>query len=388
VVASETRRSARVDELHVGSDGVEVRAGQPLAELDNLDLAQSIRDLLLARRSARDGSDEHVRLASDALKLYGVRQSQIDALLKRAADDYRLPILAPIGGHVVQKNVVQGQYVEEGAVLFEIVDLGHVWIRAQVFEDQLAMVRVGQAVTATIPAFPGEAFAGRVSFVAPFLDPATRTAEVRYALENPGLRLRPGMFATVTLETPVADTPAFRAKLAAAPRRGPAPAPRPASLTVEEQKVCPVTNAKLGSMGEPISVEIEGQKVWVCCAGCFPKLQGAPARYLARLAPPPRGSVLSVPESAVIDSGDRTVVYVEVMPGDFEGRAVVLGPRSGDLFPVLDGLVPGENVAATGAFLIDAESRINPAARGRADAIPAWPAPKPAPGVRPALARN
>ena len=205
VVASETRRSTRVDELHVDSNGVEVRAGQPLAELDNLDLAQSIRDLHLAHRSARDGSDEHVRLAIDALKLYGVRQSQIDALLKRTFDDYRLPILAPIGGHVVKKNVVQGQYVEEGAVLFEIVDLGHVWIRARVFEDQLAMVRVGHAVTATIPAFPGEAFAGRVSFVAPFLDPDTRTAEVRYSVENPGL-LRIGMFVTATFHGLQAET--------------------------------------------------------------------------------------------------------------------------------------------------------------------------------------
>src|SRR5262249_2774648 len=96
-VASETRRSTRVAQLPCGPDGLEARAGQPLAELDNPDLAQSIRDLLLARRSARDASDEHVRLASDALKLYGVRQSQIDEILKREADDYRLPILAPIG---------------------------------------------------------------------------------------------------------------------------------------------------------------------------------------------------------------------------------------------------------------------------------------------------
>src|SRR5262249_45507380 len=103
LVASETRRSTRVDELYVNSSGVEVRAGQPLAELSNLDLAQSIRDLLLARRSAQGGSDEQVRLAGDALKLYGVRQGQIDEILKRAADDYRLPVLAPIGGHIVKK---------------------------------------------------------------------------------------------------------------------------------------------------------------------------------------------------------------------------------------------------------------------------------------------
>jgi Cu(I)/Ag(I) efflux system membrane fusion protein len=80
------------------------------------------------------------------------------------------------------------------------------------------------------------------------------------------------------------------------------------------------------------------------------------------LAPPPRDEVLSVPESAVIDTGSRKVVYVESKPGVFEGRDVVLGSRIGDRFPVLDGLAPGERVAATGAFLIDAESRINPGA--------------------------
>ena len=182
------------------------------------------------------------------------------------------------------------------------------------------------------------------------------------------------MFATVTLKTPVAETPAFRARLAGDPRLG-EPARRP-SLTADEQKICPVTSAKLGSMGDPIPVEVEGRKVWTCCAACPPKLKAQPARYLARLEPPPRDQVLSVPESAVIDTGTRKVVYVEAEPGVFEGREVVLGPRIGDRFPVLEGLAPGEKVAAAGAFLIDAESRLNPAPP------PAMPPSAPAAGRR------
>ena len=69
--------------------------------------------------------------------------------------------------------------------------------------------------------------------------------------------------------------------------------------------------------------------------------------------------MLSVPESAVIDTGDRKLVYVETLPGVFEGRAIVVGSRVGDRYPVLDGLAPGDRVAAAGAFLIDAESRLN-----------------------------
>ena len=95
--------------------------------------------------------------------------------------------------------------------------------------------------------------------------------------------------------------------------------------------------------------------------GNGPKLKANPAKYLVRLEPAPRGQVLSVPESAVVDTGTRKVVYVESEPGIYEGREVVLGSRSGDRFPVLEGLAPGEKVAAAGAFLIDAESRLNPA---------------------------
>ena len=142
-------------------------------------------------------------------------------------------------------------------------------------------------------------------------------------------------------------------------------------MTVGEQKVCPVTRAKLGSMGDPIPVQLTSRKVWVCCAGCPDKLKAEPAKYLARLEPRPVGQILSVPESAVIDTGDRKLVYVEAQPGVFEGRQVVLGARVGDRFPVLEGLSAGDKVAAAGAFLIDAETRLNQG--GEAPSAPATP---------------
>jgi Cu(I)/Ag(I) efflux system membrane fusion protein len=174
----------------------------------------------------------------------------------------------------------------------------------------------------------------------------------------------------VTLKVAVADLPDFRTRVAEKP--SPGGGTRLASLTVEQQKVCPVTGAKLGSMGDPVLVEVEGRKAWTCCAACPPKLKAEPAKYLARLAPPPKDEVLSVPESAVIDTGGRKVVYVEAEPGVFDGRVVVLGPRIGDRFPVIEGLAPGEKVAAAGAFLIDAESRLN---GGATPAVPAEPTP-------------
>jgi Cu(I)/Ag(I) efflux system membrane fusion protein len=372
-ISSKIKGMARVEKLLVNFTGTFVEVGQPLAELYSPELYQATRELLLAQSTSAERSNAQsslgqsilgnksdlVTLARDKLALWGISPEQIDAILAKGKAEYRLPILAPICGIVVRKNIVEGQYVTEGEAMFEVADLSHVWVQAQIYEDQLDMVRQGQTVEATVNSFPGQVFPGKVAFIDPVLNPATRTVNVRYDLPNVDLKLRPGMYATVTLKTPVTETPMFQAMTAPA---GSSKRPLPtASLSPQEQKICPVTKAKLGSMGEPISVDVEQRKIWVCCEGCPPKLKAQPAKYLAVLAPPADG-VLSVPETAVIDSGDRKVVYVETQPGVFEGRQVVLGPRIGDRFPVLDGLTQGDKVAAAGAFLIDAESRLNPAA--------------------------
>jgi Cu/Ag efflux protein CusF len=123
-----------------------------------------------------------------------------------------------------------------------------------------------------------------------------------------------------------------------------------------------VTNLKLGSMGKPLPVELGSETVFICCQGCEKRLKELPQKYLDMLAPPPEDEVLTIPQEAVIDTGSRQIVYVEREPGVFEGVKVVLGPRSGEHYPVLSGLIPGEKIAAAGAFLIDAETRLNPGA--------------------------
>jgi len=375
-IVSKVPGKSRVEKLYVDVTGQNVEAGQPLAELYSPELSQAIQELLIAARRAAPAVEpqteiarsllndrrELVRATAEKLRRWGITPSQIDEILAKGKTDFTVPILSPKSGHVYRKNVVEGQEVPEGYPMFEVIDLGTVWVLAQVYEHEMGLIHEGQAAVATVEAFPGESFSGKVEFIQPHLDPATRTVEVRYAVVNPGHRLRPGMFATVTLKTLFASTPAFLARVAA-PERPPSAGAKVqrATLTVDDQRNCPVTTARLGSMGEPIAVQVEGRKIWTCCAACPPKLKAQPAKYLARLVPPPRDQVLSVPESAVIDTGTRQVVYVEAEPGVFEGRKVVLGPRAGDRFPVLEGLAPGEKVAAAGAFLIDAESRLNPA---------------------------
>ncbi len=371
-ISSKTKGMARVEKLFVNFTGTFVEVGEPLAELYSPELYQATRELLLAQRTSSErsngqtglgqsllgNSSDLVALARDKLALWGITSDQIDQILAKGKADYRLPILAPICGYVVRKNIVEGQYVSEGEAMFEVADLSHVWVQAKIYEDQVDRIRLGQEVEATGESFPGQVFKGKVAFIDPALDPTTRTVNVRYDLPNPEGRLRPGMYVTVTLKTPVVDTPAFQTRFAASHSSGAQLGH--ASMTAEEQKVCPVTKAKLGSMGEPIPVQLASRKVWVCCPGCPDKLKAEPAKYLTKLAPTaPADAVLSVPESAVIDTGDRKVVYVETQPGVFEGRAIVVGSRIGDRYPVLDGLAPGDRVAAAGAFLIDAESRLN-----------------------------
>jgi Cu(I)/Ag(I) efflux system membrane fusion protein len=112
---------------------------------------------------------------------------------------------SPVDGVVVEKQVQQGQRVMAGEPLFRIADLSTVWIEGELFERDLASVQVGQEATVDFQALPGQSRSGRISYVYPTLDPATRTARVRVELSNPELALKPGMYATLRF-APAADT--------------------------------------------------------------------------------------------------------------------------------------------------------------------------------------
>jgi hypothetical protein len=115
-------------------------------------------------------------------------------------------------------------------------------------------------------------------------------------------------------------------------------------------------------MGQPVHATAEGRSVLLCCAGCQDKFAARPDYYLKRLSVVSTDGVLAVPERAIIDTGSTKVAYIEREPGLFEGVAVTLGPLCEGYYPVMAGLLPGDRVAAAGAFLVDAETRLNPAA--------------------------
>jgi len=307
------RTKGRLDQLFVNETGAMVDSGDLLASLYSPELNVTMQNLLDAKR-ANDA--QLLQSARTRLRLLGVDDQQTDAVLAAGQANTHVQIHSPISGHVIKKYVQEGQYVDEGTPLYDVADLSTVWIQAQVYEDDMAFLPVEQAhkqsgpnaeyfhVTAITRSFPNEPFPGRLAFIYPHVDQDTRTVTVRCEVDNPGHKLRPGGTATVHIDVPAKNVQAIAA-------------------------------AAFGNAAET------------------EKLQS--------------GTVLAVPETAVIDTGSQTIVYRESSPGVFEGVLVALGPKMFDtnqvaFYPVLKGVLPGEKIVTAGSFLVDAETRLNPAA--------------------------
>jgi Cu(I)/Ag(I) efflux system membrane fusion protein len=349
-----TRVSGYLELLYVNKTFVEVGKGEPLAEIYSPELYTAAHELLIARQANRASM---LSVSRDKLKLLGVDEREIEQILREGKADVRLTVRSPADGRVIEKKVVEGARVEAGQTLFEVADLSAVWIEADIYERDITAIHPDQAVEATLDAFPDQIFQGQVSLVYPEVNPATRTNRVRFTIDNAEGLLRPGMYATVRLTTPAQEIEPFRTRLAMLKSES-----ADDSALRAAQKVCPVTGLKLGSMGEPVRASADGQPLYLCCVGCEPQLAERPDYFASRLRTVTDEGVLTVPERAVIDTGHQTIVYVERQPGVFEGVEVKLGPRSGGRYAVIEGLLPGDRVAAAGAFLVDAETRLNPTA--------------------------
>lgn len=196
-----------VGTLYADASGVRVREGEPLFTLYSPELYAAQEELLTAlasREAARetslpDRADYLVEAARKRLRLWDVPLRQIDEIERTRKSLEYLPIVSPATGYVVEKNVVQGASVEPGETLYRIAGLDTVWVEAEVYESDLARIEVGQRAEVTLAYLPGKTFAGRVSFIYPFLEGATRTGTIRVELANPGLSLKPDMYANVDL---------------------------------------------------------------------------------------------------------------------------------------------------------------------------------------------
>jgi Cu(I)/Ag(I) efflux system membrane fusion protein len=207
--------SGWVKEVFVNSIGRPVRKGEPLFTLYSPDLLATQDEYLVAVKAkaqlaaspladAKDGAAALVASARERLRLWDLTDEQIGALERRGKAEPVLTIYAPANGIVLKREALPGKYVEPGTTLYEVADLSTVWVHADIYESEIAMVKLNQPATVTIEAYPGETFRAQVSYIYPSLNEVARTVRVRLELPNPALKLKPGMYGTVTLRTDAA----------------------------------------------------------------------------------------------------------------------------------------------------------------------------------------
>ena len=271
IEAIQVREPGWVEELQVRAGGDSVRRGQELAGIYSPALLATQQELLIAR----DSSDPHlIEAARQRLSLFGLSTEQIARIEHTGKPERRVAYYAPFDGFVTELGVRQGAAVEPGAMLFQLARLDSVWITAEVPEMQSAWIKPGDSAEIQVPALPSVRFKGQVDYLYPQLAQSTRSLKVRVVVNNPGLKLRPGMFASVHFQ----------------------------GATVE--------------------------------------------------------NVLSVPSEAVIKTGTRSVVIVADDGTHFRPVVVRVGAEHEDRSEILDGLTVGQNIVASGQFLIDSEASL------------------------------
>ncbi|MBI5784717.1 MAG: efflux RND transporter periplasmic adaptor subunit [Rhodocyclales bacterium] len=279
-----------VERLHVNVTGQPVALGEPLFEVYSPELVSAQREYQVAARgldSLKGASNEAqagMRGIADAalvrLANWDISDEQVKALAAGAEPRRTLTFRSPANGIVLEKKALAGMRFMAGESLYQVADLSAVWVVADVFEQDIALVKQGRKARVRINAYPDKEFEGTITYVYPTLKPETRTIPVRLELANPGGLLKPAMFAQVELSA----------------------------------------------------------------AG--------------------RGKLLTVPSSAVINTGTRHVVLVQTGEGSFEPRDIKPGAESDDYVEVREGVKDGEQVVVAANFLIDAESNLKAALGG------------------------
>jgi Cu(I)/Ag(I) efflux system membrane fusion protein len=205
-----TRYEGWIERLLVNTTGQDVRQNQPLMEVYSPDLVLAQQEYALLRQSIGEGGGETAatsrRLlegAEQRLRFLDVPPATLQSLRRGGQPRPTVTIPSPVTGTVIEKPSVQGMRFMPGEPLYRIVDLSTVWLIADVFEQDLGSVRVGQEAVVGVKAYPGRSFSGRVAFVYPTVGAETRTAQVRLELPNPDELLKAGMYATVEIAAPL-----------------------------------------------------------------------------------------------------------------------------------------------------------------------------------------
>ena len=263
----------RIEKLRVSSVGEVVKRYQTIAYLYSPAIYAAHRDLMTAQTQvgklsgaedfAKSASLSALESAKMRLRLLGLRNGEIEKMSRAKKAWTRVPIRSPFAGTVVNKRVSEGEYVKEGQPLLEISDLDTIWVELDAYAADLPLISVGQRVSFTVDSIPEEIYEGKVSFIEPFVDSATRTGTVRVELKNDG-KLKPGQYVSAKLEGASNASAAL-----VIPRSAPLYAGKRSVVYIEKQlKPDPVYRAKTIKLGQIIGDQVivvsgleEGQRV-------------------------------------------------------------------------------------------------------------------------------
>jgi Cu(I)/Ag(I) efflux system membrane fusion protein len=323
------RIPGRIDRLYVNYNGAPVKAGDALADLFSPDLVTAQQELLQVKAVGGAAATTMADATRGRLRRWGLTPEQISEVERGGEARERITFRSPIGGIVVEKAVREGQYVETGQLLFTVADLSRVWAVLDVYESDLPWLRYAQEVSLYVEAYPGETFRGRIAFIDPTLDPASRTVKARVTVDNSNGRLKPEMFAHAVVHAVLA---ADNQALWSDPQ-GPWICPVHPEIVAREARRCSLCDTALvhvSALGYVTADELS--------------------------APWP----LVIPASAPLITGKRAIVYVarRDQEGVYEGREILLGARAGDYYLVREGLQEGELVVVNGNFKIDSSLQI------------------------------
>ena len=211
-----TKVDGWIEKLFVNKTGQVVRKGQPLLTIYSPDLVSTQEEYLIALRSrertkdspfaeVRRSGDTLVAAARRRLELWDITEAEIARLEKTGEVKKTLTLYAPYSGYVMERMAVEGMQVMPSMTLLRLADLSRVWVDVSIYEFEAPLVAVGQQTTLALAAYPGKVFPGRVNYLYPTVDEMTRTLKARLEFANPGLWLKPGMYANVEIMVPEAE---------------------------------------------------------------------------------------------------------------------------------------------------------------------------------------
>lgn len=194
--------SGRIEKLFVTFTGESVRRGEPIATIYSPELLNAQQELIEAVKM-QDLQPALIEAVREKLRLWKLTDAQITRIEQSGEVSPLIDVVATTSGIVISKNVNQGDYVNTGTVLFDVANLTQVWAVFDAYESDLPFLKVGDRLEYTLQSLPGKTFSGKISFINPILDPSTRTAKVRVETVNPGMVLKPEMYANVLIDAPL-----------------------------------------------------------------------------------------------------------------------------------------------------------------------------------------